>query len=218
MSKTEILSWFMANNEAMSKEKIIFILLLSFCLGMCVFLTYRIAYNGVKYNARFNMGNVLIMMIASVIMMMISTNIAISLGMVGALSIVRFRTAIKDPQDIIYIFWSIAEGLCVGAQMNRLAIISTLIIAVLMVCFSFYSGVYSKYIVVVRGEKELDKDSILKSVETEFKKYSLRSVIDREKSSEMIIEVSFLGKLSAESLEKIKEIKGVQLVNWIKES
>lgn len=218
MSKKDILEWFLANNEAMSKERIVFILLLAFCLSMVIFITYKITYRGVKYSARFNTGNIIIMMITTVVMMMISTNIAISLGMVGALSIVRFRTAIKDPHDTLYIFWSMVEGLCVGAQMNRLAIISTIVIAVLLILFSFYSGVCGKYIIVVRGEAGLDKTTVLDTVAKDFPKYKLSSSNTKETSCEMIIEISVAKKLDGAKIDALMDIKGVKSVNWIVEA
>ncbi len=120
MTKSEILDWFSVNNASLDANRILFVLGMGMMLGVVIFATYRITYAGVSYNAKFNVGNVVMLLIAAVIMLMISSNIAISLGMVGALSIVRFRTAIKDPQDTIYIFWSIVEGLCAGAQILQI--------------------------------------------------------------------------------------------------
>ena len=138
MSKKEILNWFTVNNESLDVSKILFVLGVGILVAVVIFATYRITYSGVSYNAKFNVGNVVMLLIASVIMLMISSNMAISLGMVGALSIVRFRTAVKDPHDTVYIFWSIVEGLCVGAQIYKLAVISTVVIAVVLVAASFY--------------------------------------------------------------------------------
>ena len=97
MSKKEILNWFTVNNESLDVSKILFVLGVGILVAVVIFATYRITYSGVSYNAKFNVGNVVMLLIASVIMLMISSNRAISFGMVGALSIVRFRTAVKDP-------------------------------------------------------------------------------------------------------------------------
>ena len=91
MSKTKILDWFTVNSESLDVDKILFVLCVSLLLGAIIFITYRLAYTGVNYNSRFNAGNVVIVLITSVIMLMISSNMAISLGMVGALSIVRYQ-------------------------------------------------------------------------------------------------------------------------------
>lgn len=96
MTKTDILDWFSMNNEALSANKILFVLGMGILVASIIFVTYRITFTGVLYNAKMNVGFVVLLLIASVIMMMISSNIAISLGMVGALSIVRYRTAVKD--------------------------------------------------------------------------------------------------------------------------
>ena len=104
MTKTDILDWFSMNNEALSANKILFVLGMGILVASIIFVTYRITFTGVLYNAKMNVGFVVLLLIASVIMMMISSNIAISLGMVGALSIVRYRTAVKDTWDTVYIF------------------------------------------------------------------------------------------------------------------
>ena len=85
----------------------------------------------------------------AIIMLMISSNIVISLGMVGALSIIRFRTAIKDSRDTVFIFWAITEGLCVGSQNFKLSIITTLFLAILMLIIGFIPKLYSKYLIVI---------------------------------------------------------------------
>ena len=133
MSKTKILEWFNTNNNALDTNHIILYMLAALFISIIIYITYRITYTGVSYNNKFAITNLIILLIATVLMMMISSNIAISLGMVGALSIVRYRTAIKDPNDTLFLFWSIVEGLCVGAQMLKMAAISTLFIAIVVI-------------------------------------------------------------------------------------
>ncbi len=101
------------------------------CFGCCVdywlcyFITYRVTHLSTAYSAKINATNVAITLITAVIMLMISSNIVISLGMVGALSIIRFRTAIKDPWDTVYIFWAVVEeGLAIGSQNFKLSFIA----------------------------------------------------------------------------------------------
>ncbi len=151
MGKTKILEWFSNNNASMTSEKILLYLFAGMLVAGVIYITYRITYTGVSYNNKFAITNFVILLIASVLMMMISSNIAISLGMVGALSIVRYRTAIKDPNDTLFLFWSIIEGLCVGAQMLLLAAISTLFIAVVIIVFSYLGAFRQKYLLIIRG-------------------------------------------------------------------
>lgn len=98
----------------------------SFAIGMFIYFVYKRYFRGVVYSYNYNVSFVLMTMITTLIIMTISTNIILSLGMVGALSIVRFRTAVKDPLDIVYMFWAIAAGIATGAKMYPLAMIGSL--------------------------------------------------------------------------------------------
>ena len=104
-------------------------LICSFAIGLFIFWTYKTCFRGVVYSYNYNVSFVLMTMITTVIIMTISTNIVLSLGMVGALSIVRFRTAVKDPLDIVYMFWAISAGIAIGAAMYPIAIIGSLTFA-----------------------------------------------------------------------------------------
>ena len=136
MSKEDILSIFYTNSQQLTAARILLILTVCLCGAAVVCLTYRYTCDRTNYNAAFNAGNLMAALITCVIMMMISSNIVISLGMVGALSIVRFRTAVKEARDTLFLFWSIVLGLCVGSQNFLLAGISTMFIGA--VCFALY--------------------------------------------------------------------------------
>lgn len=217
MTKKEILQWFTINNESLDVNKILFVLGMGIIVAAIIFITYRITYSGVNYNAKFNIGNVVMLLIATVIMLMISTNIAISLGMVGALSIVRFRTAIKDPQDTVYIFWSIVEGLCVGAQMYKLAIISSIAIAIVLVAASFYYNAKKKYLVIIRGRQNMQTDAVMEQIRGGYKKVSLKSANYGLEHSELIVEISAKNDMNSEVIENIKKCTDVISVNWLLE-
>lgn len=217
MSKKEILNWFTINNESLDVNKIIFVMGVGILVAIVIFATYRITYSGVNYNAKFNIGNVVMLLIASVIMLMISSNMAISLGMVGALSIVRFRTAVKDPHDTVYIFWAIVEGLCVGAQIYKLAVISTVVIAVVLVAASFYCNARKKYLIVVRGSQELDTDMVMGEIKQEYKKACLKSANYSKGHSELIIEVGAKREIDTKMIENIRKNAEVVSVNWLLE-
>ena len=104
MSASQILEWFSLNSVNLTITNIILVMLFGTLIASIIFITYRMTYRGVAYNQNENISNVIVLLVTIVIMLMISSNIVISLGMVGALSIVRFRTAIKDPKDTIFIF------------------------------------------------------------------------------------------------------------------
>lgn len=211
MSKTDILEWFSVNTEELQTDKILFVMAMSLLVGAIIFITYRLTYKGVAYNAKFNTGNVALVLISATIMLMISSNIAISLGMVGALSIVRFRTAIKDPQDTIYIFWAIIEGLCVGAQVYKLAVIAAIVIALLLICSSFYSLHRNKYLIIVRGTDSLQPEAVLSCLKEHNRKTRLRSVNIETAHAEIIAEITSSGIPSGllESLRTLPNVTGV---------
>lgn len=217
MTKSEILDWFSVNNASLDANRILFVLGMGIMLGMVIFATYRITYAGVSYNAKFNVGNVVMLLIAAVMMLMISSNIAISLGMVGALSIVRFRTAIKDPQDTIYIFWSIVEGLCVGAQMFQLAFLSALVIAVVLVSASMYYRAGKKYLIIIRGGQELSTEEILQIVGDRYKKAVLKAANYSVGHCEMIVEVAAKGEIDSSVIDTLRQKQDVVSVNWLLE-
>ncbi len=125
-------------------------LVLAFGLGMFIFLVYKKTYSGVMYSASFGTTLVALTMITTVVILAVTSNVVLSLGMVGALSIVRFRTAIKEPLDIAFLFWSIAVGIVLAAGMIPLTVIGSVIIGVILLVFVNRKSSRNPYIVVVR--------------------------------------------------------------------
>lgn len=134
MSKSDVIALFYQNTENLTPMRILLVLVCATVAAALIYIVYRLTarFGGDGYSESFNQGNVLMTLLTAVIMMLISTNIAVSLGMVGALSIVRFRTAIKNPRDTIFLFWSIVLGLCVGTQYYVLAAIADCFIALVV--------------------------------------------------------------------------------------
>ena len=120
----------------LSVVRILLTLGLAFLIGMYIFAIYRKTFSGVMYSKNFGVSLVMLAMITSFIILPITSNLTLSLGMVGALSIVRFRTAVKDPIDTIYMFWSIAVGIALGAKFFLPAILASAVIGVLMLLLS----------------------------------------------------------------------------------
>ena len=110
-------------------------LALAFCLGLFIFMVYKKTFNGVMYSSSFGVTLIALTMITTVVILAVTSNVVLSLGMVGALSIVRFRTAIKEPLDIAFLFWSIAVGIVLAAGMTPLAVIGSVIIGVILLVF-----------------------------------------------------------------------------------
>lgn len=214
----ELLRTFFFNVESGLKfTQIVFIMGMAVAVAAVIFLTYRIAYQGVHFDLRFAVGNAVILMIASVIMMLIGTNAVLSLGAVGALAIIRFRTAIKDPQDTVYVFWSIAEGLCVGAQVYKIALLSTPIIALVLVIASMATKHSGKYLLIVRGDAELTADAVLGVLSFDKKKLCVKSASYEATHSEIIIEVVSRNDPDLKTVEALRGVAHVTGVNWLNE-
>ncbi|MBQ3077612.1 MAG: DUF4956 domain-containing protein [Clostridia bacterium] len=124
-------------------------LLLSFAVGLFIFFVYKRCYAGVMYSASFGVTLIALCMITALLILAVTSNVVLSLGMVGALSIVRFRTAIKDPSDIAFLFWSIAAGIVLAAGFIPLAVIGSLFIGLILMLFSGYKGFEKPYILVL---------------------------------------------------------------------
>ena len=133
-------------------------LTLALAIGMFIFIIYKKTFNGVMYSANFGTSLIAITLVTTLIILAVTSNVVLSLGMVGALSIVRFRSAIKEPMDIVYIFWSISVGIVLGAGLIPLAVIGSLFIGLFMIIFVNRKTSDNPYILVLNcydNEKKL---------------------------------------------------------------
>ena len=124
------------NYATQSPFRIVIVLLLALLIGAFIYKVYQHFFTGVIYSRSFAMTLVGMTLLTSMVTLAISSNIVISLGMVGALSIVRYRTAVKDPMDLLYLFWAITSGITVGAGMYVLAVVTSLVILLMLIVFS----------------------------------------------------------------------------------
>ena len=142
-------SSFLENITSVSVLDTAIALALAFGIGMFIFLVYKKTYRGVMYSASFGTSLVALTMITSIVILAVTSNVVLSLGMVGALSIVRFRTAIKDPMDIVFLFWSLGAGIILAAGMSPLAIIGSVCIGVILLVFVNRKSHTHPYMVVL---------------------------------------------------------------------
>jgi len=189
MTKSEILDWFSVNNASLDANRILFVLGMGMMLGVVIFATYRITYAGVSYNAKFNVGNVVMLLIAAVIMLMISSNIAVSLGMVGALSIIRFRTAIKDPMDLVFLFWSISVGIICGAGLYEVALITSVAVTVCILVLDLLPVAKTPMMLVINSSVMDGEDEILEVVDKYAKAYKVKSRNLSKGRLDMVVEL-----------------------------
>lgn len=143
-------SSFLENLTSVSIPDICISLVLAFALGMFIFLIYKKTYAGVMYSSGFGVTLLALSLITTVVMLAVTSNVVLSLGMVGALSIVRFRTAIKEPMDIAFLFWAIAVGIVLAAGMLPLAVIGSAVIGVILVLFANRKPHIRPYIAVLQ--------------------------------------------------------------------
>ncbi len=140
---------FLENVTSISVLDMILTVLLSFGIGLFIFYVYRKTYRGVMYSAGFGTTLIALTMITAVVILAVTSNVVLSLGMVGALSIVRFRTAIKDPLDIAFLFWSIGAGIILAAGMIPLAVIGSVCIGIVLLVFVNRTSNTHPYMVIL---------------------------------------------------------------------
>lgn len=219
MSKEEVLSYFYTNSTNYGIKRTLVILLCGLITGMVIYLTYYITSEKIVYNRKFNCSLVVLLLITVIVMLMISSNIAISLGMVGALSIIRFRTAVKDSRDTVFIFWAIAEGLCTSSQNYRLTFTSVLFIAIILILSSKIPGIYNRYLLVVMsGDKAIDKEAFQKKLKQFVVSQKIRTVNKDVSHEELILEIRTKGEFGLEALDELSSVTGVESVNLVVES
>ena len=158
--KQQLLNLF-ATPRDMTWEDILLNIMLAAVLGFFIFLSYALSHRGTIYSRKFNASLVILAVLTGTVMTVIGNNIALSLGMVGALSIVRFRTAIKEPVEIVFLFWSLAVGIVIGAGMIPLAVIGSAIIGVILLLFANRKIHNDPYILVTNCTDENAENAVM---------------------------------------------------------
>lgn len=146
----DLIYYLTTNSGSLSIQEILLNFLAAIFVGFVIFLSYRFSHSGAVYSAKFNVSLWMMTLVTTLVMCVIGNNIALSLGMVGALSIVRFRTAIKDPRDTAYIFWTIAAGVCCGISDYMIAGIGSCIIFCLMLMIGNVQN-NERYLIIVQA-------------------------------------------------------------------
>ncbi|MDE7194401.1 MAG: DUF4956 domain-containing protein [Oscillospiraceae bacterium] len=216
ISDSSVLSGFdfTADLANLTVSRIIVTILTAALCGAIVYLTYRFFYRGIVYSENFNILLVLTTIVTSFIIMTISANIVLSLGMVGALSIVRFRAAVKDPLDIGFLFWGIAAGLTAGAQLYWVAIIGTVCIAVIYILLTIFKKERRSYLLIVRyiASEEVNVNGLLGNI-----KYKLKNKTQTGDRIELTIEVKIKNN-DVSYVSRFNEIEGVESVTMLEYS
>lgn len=201
-------SSFLENVGSVSILDMIITLVLSFAIGLFIFMVYKKTYNGVMYSSSFGVTLIALTMITNVLILAVTSNVVLSLGMVGALSIVRFRTAIKEPLDIAFLFWSIAVGIILAAGFLPLAVIGSVVIGIVLLVFVNKKSHLNPYMVVVSCVDYEDEMAIRDFLAKQVQKSVIKSKTAQKHSIELNIEVRMKDE-NTDFINILYEMKGV---------
>lgn len=197
-------SSFLENVTAVSPLDMILTIILAFGVGVFIFYVYKKTYSGVMYSSSFGVTLIALTMITSQVILAVTSNVVLSLGMVGALSIVRFRTAIKEPLDIAFLFWSIAAGIILAAGMIPLAVIGSVVIGVILMLFVNKKPHRNPYILVLTCTDQQAEQEATQFVNAQVAKAVIKSKSVRSGLIEINMDIrmkndntAFVNKLSS---------------------
>ncbi len=182
-------SSFLENVSSISLLDMGIALALAFGVGMFIFLIYKKTFAGVMYSSSFGVTLVALTMISTLVILAVTSNVVLSLGMVGALSIVRFRTAIKEPLDIAFLFWAIAAGIVLAAGMIPLAVFGSVFIGVVLLVFANKKAHFNPYIVVIRCENHDSEITAMDFLKKQVRRCVVKSKTARKGAVEINAEV-----------------------------
>jgi uncharacterized membrane protein YhiD involved in acid resistance len=183
-------------------------MLMSFAIGLFIFYVYKKTFAGVMYSASFGVSIMAMTLITTLIILAVTSNIILSLGMVGALSIVRFRTAVKEPLDIAFLFWSISAGIVTGAGLIPLAVIGSIFIGIILLLFVNRKSSDTPYIVVLNLENDKAENDCMTLIKAKTKKSLIKAKTVSRGGIELTVEVRLLD-MSAKLLNELLTINGV---------
>lgn len=197
-------------------QTIVLRLLIGTVIAFFIYVSYMLSHEGSIYSKKFNVSLMALTIITTAVMIVIGNNIALSLGMVGALSIVRFRAAVKEPMDIAFLFWAIAVGIVLAAGLIPLAVFGSLFIGLVLFAFSKNKAVDSPYILVVRCQDGEAEERARGFVKARVKRLSLKSKSVEGGCVELNYEVRLRDESSAfaNELETMPGVSGVVLVSY----
>ncbi len=202
-------SSFLENVTAVSPLDMILTIILAFGIGVFIFYVYKKTYSGVMYSSSFGVTLIALTMITSQVILAVTSNVVLSLGMVGALSIVRFRTAIKEPLDIAFLFWSIAAGIILAAGMIPLAVIGSVVIGVILMLFVNKKPHRNPYILVLTCTDQQAEQEATQFVNAQVAK----AVIKSKSVRSGLIEINMDIRMKNDSTAFVNKLSSMEGVN-----
>lgn len=210
----KVLSALAALQIKMPIETVLLVLLIGFIVSLIIFITYKHTYTGVLYNPRFNVSLIMITMVTTIVMCVIGSNISVSLGMVGALSIIRFRTAVKDPRDTAFIFWGVVSGLACGTQNYVIAVLGSLFLCIILFAFKRVTASNNKYVLVIRGGLAGVNDAE-KTVQKYLKDAICKGKYIKDNDFEIVYDVKVTKGMDNKIINELKKVNSISTINFI---
>ena len=201
-------SSFLENVNSISLLDMGVALVLAFLLGLFIFMIYKKTFSGVMYSSSFGVTLVALTMITTLVILAVTSNVVLSLGMVGALSIVRFRTAIKEPLDIAFLFWSIAVGIVLAAGMIPLAVIGSVVIGLMLLVFANKKSHINPYIVVIRCADHASETTTMEFLKNQTQRCVVKSKTAQRGEVELNLEIR-LKEDNTDFINDLAEMNGV---------
>ena len=201
-------------NTSVSVWQVAMTLLMAVLLGCVIYAVYRITYRGTVYSKSFNLTLLLVTVITAMVMVIIGSNLALSLGMVGSLSIIRFRTAVKEPRDIAFLFWAIAAGLACGSEMYLIGLLGSAVIAVLVLVSTLDVYESASYLLIVRGQG-LDAAALQAACKPHAKALKLRMHNTDAGGEEYTWELRLKGAAESTVTAAVRAVAGVESVSLV---
>ena len=183
-------------------------MLLAFAIGLFIFFVYKKTFSGVMYSASFGVSIMAMTLITTLIILAVTSNVILSLGMVGALSIVRFRTAVKEPLDIAFLFWAISAGIVIGAGLIPLAVICSIFIGVILLIFVNRKSSDTPYIIVLNLQDDEAEKGAVDLIRSKTKRTLIKTKTVSKSGIELIVEVRLID-MSAQLVNELMTVNGV---------
>lgn len=202
-------SSFLESVTGFSLSEVLLAMLFSVIVGLFIFWVYKKTFTGILYSSGFALTLIGLTLVTTLVIIAVTSNVVLSLGMVGALSIVRFRTAIKEPMEIVFLFWSIAVGIVIGAGMIPLAVLGSVIIGIILIIFANRKNVENAYILVLNCENEEAENTAAELLKSTVKKYRIKSKTVNAEGIELTTELKIKDD-KMEFVNQMNEIAGVK--------
>lgn len=202
-------SSFLNNIASVSILDMVIAMVLAFAIGLFIFFIYKKTYAGVMYSSSFGVTLVALTLVTTFVILAVTSNVVLSLGMVGALSIVRFRTAIKEPLDIAFLFWAIAAGIVLAAGMIPLAVIGSILIGVIILIFANRKSTVNPYIAVIRCDGAESEKAATDYLKSRTKKCVVKSKTARKGEIELNFEIRLTDD-NTDFINELTEMDGVE--------